>query len=72
MDKQLQLKVSGLHCAGCGQRATAAVRCLDGVRQAESDLTTGEVRVVHDPTRIQVSEITDRLAAAGFATVGRQ
>jgi len=30
------------------------------------------VRVVYDPTRIQVSEITDRLAAAGFATVGRQ
>jgi len=34
MDKQLQLKVSGLHCAGCGQRATAAVRRLDGVREA--------------------------------------
>ncbi len=57
---QLQLPVTGMHCAGCVAGVERALESEDGVTSATVALTPGEARVRFDP----LATGTDRLVAA--------
>lgn len=62
----LSLNVTGMSCAGCGQRIANVLGRLDGVRDVTADHATGTVVVVHDPAVIDEAAIAERLADAGY------
>lgn len=55
-----------MHCRSCEQRVLRAVRDLDGVRSAETDLKRQRVTVEFDDELVGASEV--RAAVASGAT----
>ncbi|MFE6649757.1 heavy-metal-associated domain-containing protein [Nocardioides sp. NPDC057772] len=71
MTEQISLRVSGISCAGCEQRARAVLRRMPGVVEAAADHDTGQVNVVvADGSRLDRAQVAARLSAAGFDPVG--
>jgi copper chaperone len=58
--------VPKIHCEGCVQTVTAAVRQLPGVEKVEASAVTKRVLVEFDPRRVDEARIREALRAAGY------
>lgn len=54
---QCALKVSGMTCGGCAAAVQQALLKVDGVKQAEVDFKSGDVRVQFDPKKTTPGKI---------------
>ena len=63
---ELELAIEGMHCAACSSRVEKAIGNLPGVVEASVNLATERARLKIDPDQIQVSEIQDAVAQAGY------
>lgn len=63
---QATLKVPRIHCDGCVNTVTNAVRKLPGVAKAEASEVTKEVRVEFDPVRVSEENIRKALMLVGY------
>lgn len=57
--------VEGMTCGGCAATVTKAVNEVDGVRDADVDLTTGGVTVTSD-SPLDVAKIETAVREAGY------
>lgn len=64
------LIVPTMHCAGCMAKAERALGTVPGVHSARANLTTRQVRVVHDPGLAAV-ELMDALGTVGLVSQPR-
>ncbi len=60
------LKVQRIHCNGCVNTVTAAVRRLPGIQRVDASEVTKEVRVDFDPGLVTESKIREALAGVGY------
>lgn len=67
---ELTLQVEGMTCTGCEQRLGVALRRLDGVREAQANHQTGEVRVRFDEASTDEAAVKERVVVAGYEVVG--
>ena len=63
---QLELNVTGIHCANCEQRIQAALGQVDGVVRSTADHKSGRVTVAIDPTKTSENAVRELITRAGF------
>ena len=63
---QATLKVPRIHCDGCVNTVTNAVRKLPGVAKVEASEVAKEVRVEFDPARVSEDNIRKALMLVGY------
>jgi copper ion binding protein len=66
MIEQLVLQVSGMTCTGCESRIENVLGRLDGVRSADADHRSDEVRVLFDPKQASAQNIGAVITKAGY------
>jgi copper chaperone CopZ len=71
MAGRMVLRVQGMTCAGCEQRLAAAVRRVEGVREAAADHTTGVLEVEFGPEADRAA-VAARVAEAGYTITGQE
>jgi copper chaperone CopZ len=66
MTMQATLKVPRIHCDGCVNTVTQAVRKLQGVQSVEASETTKVVNVEFDPAQVSEDQIRATLQLVGY------
>ncbi|MBE0596601.1 MAG: copper ion binding protein, partial [Desulfuromonadales bacterium] len=60
--------VAGMSCQKCVGKVTALISGFDGVVEVEVTLQPGAARVVYDPRRLELAQITALLRQEGYPT----
>ncbi len=55
-----------MHCGGCANAVSFALRRIDGVVRVDADHHTDTVRLRFDPERVNEDQIRERIRSAGF------
>ena len=63
---QATLKVPRIHCSGCVNTVTNAVRKLPGVQTVEASDVSKQITVEFDPAKVDETKILSALAAVGY------
>jgi copper chaperone len=63
---QVTLKVPRIHCSGCVNTVTTAVRKLPSVSFVEASEVTKQVKVEFDPAQLSEAKIRQQLGQVGY------
>ena len=63
---QAMLKIPRIHCSGCVNTVTNAVRKLPGVQTVEASDVSKQITVEFDPAKVDEAKIRSALAAVGY------
>jgi copper chaperone CopZ len=55
-----------MHCAGCEQRVSHALRRLPGVQEVQARATTQPVQVTVDPSLVGAEQVQAKLEQRGY------
>jgi copper chaperone CopZ len=69
MAQTVELVVTGeekMHCAGCEQRVSNALRRLPGVQEVRANAATQHVLVTIDPSQVGADQVQARLEQLGY------
>ena len=67
--KKIVLKIEGMHCEGCVKRLTNVLSDLDGVNSVKVSLENKNAEVEYDENKLELDDIKQGVADAGFDTV---
>jgi P-type Cu+ transporter len=69
MAQTVELVVTGeekMHCAGCEQRVSNALRRLPGVQEVRANAATQHVLVTIDPSQVGADQVQAKLEQLGY------
>lgn len=66
MMKETNLKIEGMHCAGCSTRLEKVLNNLEGVETAKVSLEEKKATIKYDETKINIENIKETIEDAGF------
>lgn len=69
MEKEIVLKIEGMHCPMCEKHVTNALSKTEGVKKAAVSLKEGSAKVVFDDAVTDVSKISAAVEEAGYHAV---
>ena len=64
--KETNLKIEGMHCAGCSTRLEKILNNLDGVEIAKVSLEEKKATIKYDETKINIENIKEAIEDTGF------
>ena len=64
--KETNLKIEGMHCAGCSTRLEKVLNNLEGVEQAQVSLQEKKATIKYDENKISLESIKESIEDAGF------
>lgn len=64
--KETNLKIEGMHCAGCSTRLEKVLNNLEGVETAKVSLGEKKATIKYDETKINIENIKEAIEDAGF------
>ena len=64
--KEINLKIEGMHCAGCSTRLEKVLNNLEGVEIAKVSLEAKKATIKYDETKINIENIKEAIEDAGF------
>lgn len=64
--KETNLKIEGMHCAGCSTRLEKVLNNLEGVETAKVSLEEKKATIKYDETKISLENIKESIEDAGF------
>lgn len=64
--KETNLKIEGMHCAGCSTRLERVLNNLEGVETAKVSLEEKRATIKYDETKISLESIKEAIDDAGF------
>lgn len=64
--KQLELDISGMHCAGCATGIEATLKLLDGIKTASVNFATSKAIIEYDSSKIDKQAIIDKIRELGY------
>lgn len=64
--KETNLKIEGMHCAGCSTRLERVLNNLEGVETAHVSLEEKKATIKYDETKISLESIKEAIEDAGF------
>ena len=67
--KRTDLKILGMHCAGCAARIERALQKTAGVASAAVNFATEQAAVAFDPSALTVDDLARVVESAGYAVV---
>jgi Cu+-exporting ATPase len=65
--KKLNLKIGGMHCAGCAAGIEKGLASLEGVSQAQVNFATETAQVTFDEKRRREDEIFEAISGLGYS-----
>jgi len=65
--KEIELEISGMHCATCAVTVEKSLSSTPGVMESKVNLATGKARVLYDPSQVSVSDLTGAVEKSGFS-----
>lgn len=63
---ETNLKIEGMHCAGCSTRLEKVLNNLEGVETAKVSLEEKKATIKYDETKISLENIKESIEDAGF------
>ena len=63
---ETNLKIEGMHCAGCSTRLEKVLNNLEGVEIAKVSLEEKKATIKYDETKISLENIKESIEDAGF------
>ncbi|RPJ22517.1 MAG: copper chaperone [Planctomycetaceae bacterium] len=69
MAQTIELVVTGeekMHCDGCEQRVSNALRRLPGVQEVRASAATQQVMVTIDPSQVGAEQVRTKLEQLGY------
>jgi Cu+-exporting ATPase len=67
--KELTLDIQGMTCAACSNRIEKGLQRMDGVQEANVNLTLERSTVVYDPEKVQPEQVIDKVEQLGYKVV---
>lgn len=67
--KKVEIKVSGMACAGCSGAVEKALSRLGGVSSAKVDLAKKTAYVDYDSTKVSLQDLKKAVEGAGYKVV---
>lgn len=64
--KETNLKIEGMHCAGCSTRLEKVLNNLEGVEIAKVSLEEKNATIKYDEIKINIENIKEAIEDAGF------
>ena len=64
--KEINLKIEGMHCAGCSTRLEKVLNNLEGVETAKVILEEKKATIKYDETKTTIECIKETIEDAGF------
>lgn len=64
--KETNLKIEGMHCAGCSTRLEKILNNLEGVETAKVSLEEKKATIKYDETKINIENIKEAIEDTGF------
>lgn len=64
--KEIELKIEGMHCAGCSTRLERVLNNLEGVEEAKVSLEEKQATIKFDETKTNIENIKETIEDAGF------
>ena len=64
--KETNLKIEGMHCAGCSTRLEKVLNNLEGVEKAQVSLQEKKATIKYDKNKISLKSIKEAIEDAGF------
>ena len=64
--KEINLKIEGMHCAGCSTRLERILNNLEGVEEAKVSLEEKQATIKFDETKTNIKNIKEAIEDAGF------
>ena len=61
-----EIKVAGIGCDNCARKVESALRAINGVKEALVDRIVGRATVTFDPTRTNVSALSEVIVKSGY------
>jgi len=68
-DKAIEIKISGMACAGCSGAVEKALSGLEGVSSAKVDLAKKTAYVNYNPAKVSIDGLKKAVEAAGYRVV---
>jgi copper chaperone CopZ len=66
MKKQITLKITGMHCAGCSASVKNALKKVSGVTEASVSLEAATASVEYDSDKTAIADLLNAVKSAGF------
>ena len=64
--KETNLKIEGMHCAGCSTRLEKVLNNLEGIETAKVSLEEKKATIKYDETKINIENIKETIKDTGF------
>lgn len=59
--------IEGMHCAACVNRVEKVLSRIDGIKEANVNLSTAKLRAVYDENLVSAEEIVEKINSIGFS-----
>ena len=69
-DQLALIKIEGMHCHKCEKAIQKALLQRDGVHEVEVDFPSGQASVLFDDRSVNVRQLIDSVAEAGYKITG--
>ncbi|MBT2599154.1 MULTISPECIES: copper chaperone CopZ [unclassified Oceanobacillus] len=63
------MQVQGMSCGHCKQSVEGAINGIDGVSEAKVNLSTGEVEIDFDDSKVTTKQLKDTVEEQGYDVV---
>lgn len=70
--KEVELSITGMHCAACAASIERSVQKMDGVDEISVNLVMNNAHVTYDPAKVKLNEIFAKIEKAGFQAQRKQ
>lgn len=64
--KEIQIKISGMHCAGCASNIEKKLAATNGIKNANVSFASGSALLLFNPDIINEAKISDIITGLGF------
>ena len=64
--KETNLKIEGMHCAGCSNRLEKILNNVDGVESAKVSLEEKSADIKYNEEEVELNKILQEIEDAGF------
>ncbi|HPS91451.1 MAG TPA: heavy metal-associated domain-containing protein [Methanothrix sp.] len=68
-NKRIELKISGMACAGCSGAVQKALSKLEGVSSAKVELAKKTAYVDYDPEKLTLQDLKNAVERSGYKVV---
>lgn len=65
----VEFLIPNMVCEGCAEKLDGALHSIAGVREIRSDVRHKRVRVRYEPAKVDLKQLKDAVAGAGFRAV---